>query len=150
MKTLVAFLAFAMFRVAVAAPAPTPADKMLEQYFRIHKSLAADSTAGVPEAAANLAKISNEAAAKDPKAKVQLVAISQAAVRLKTTDLKTARNEFGELSNRVIAYVKIAPVAKKPLQFYCSMVKKNWLQPDKSVRNPYYGSSMLTCGELVK
>jgi hypothetical protein len=30
------------------------------------------------------------------------------------------------------------------------MVKKNWLQPDKSVRNPYYGSSMLTCGELVK
>jgi hypothetical protein len=30
------------------------------------------------------------------------------------------------------------------------MVKKNWLQADKEIRNPYYGSSMLKCGELVQ
>jgi hypothetical protein len=30
------------------------------------------------------------------------------------------------------------------------MVKKNWLQPDKETRNPYFGSSMLKCGELIQ
>ena len=30
------------------------------------------------------------------------------------------------------------------------MVKKHWLQTDKEIRNPYYGSSMLTCGTFKK
>ncbi len=28
------------------------------------------------------------------------------------------------------------------------MVKRSWLQRGERVRNPYYGASMLTCGEL--
>jgi Cu(I)/Ag(I) efflux system membrane fusion protein len=33
---------------------------------------------------------------------------------------------------------------------YCAMAKANWLQTDKTVKNPYYGESMLKCGEIRK
>lgn len=33
---------------------------------------------------------------------------------------------------------------------YCPMVKKSWLQKDGSIRNPYYGPAMPTCGEFKK
>jgi hypothetical protein len=33
---------------------------------------------------------------------------------------------------------------------YCPMVRKSWLQKDGTISNPYYGSSMQTCGEFKK
>jgi Cu(I)/Ag(I) efflux system membrane fusion protein len=38
-------------------------------------------------------------------------------------------------------------------QFHCPMARDNqgadWLQKDSLLANPYYGSAMLKCGELV-
>lgn len=31
---------------------------------------------------------------------------------------------------------------------YCPMVDKEWLQTTAELRNPFYGSMMLTCGEF--
>jgi hypothetical protein len=133
----------------VAAQAPTFVDQLFEQYSLMHKSLASDSTAGVAQAAAKFAQLSRRALEKESKAKPQLVALSDAASRLRTSDLKTTRQEFGELSKHLTAYLQAAGVEKRPYQFYCSMVNRGWLQPDKNIRNPYYGSSMLECGELI-
>ena len=33
---------------------------------------------------------------------------------------------------------------------YCPMVKASWLQKGDTIRNPYYGSAMLECGEFRK
>ena len=33
---------------------------------------------------------------------------------------------------------------------YCPMKKAHWLSLEKEIKNPYYGSSMLTCGEVVE
>jgi hypothetical protein len=30
------------------------------------------------------------------------------------------------------------------------MVKKSWLQKEPDIRNPYYGTAMLTCGSFTK
>ena len=30
------------------------------------------------------------------------------------------------------------------------MANKPWLQKDKDIKNPYYGSAMLTCGMIKK
>jgi hypothetical protein len=30
------------------------------------------------------------------------------------------------------------------------MVQKSWLQKGQTIANPYYGKSMLTCGEIRK
>ncbi|WP_027376611.1 DUF3347 domain-containing protein [Kaistella palustris] len=32
---------------------------------------------------------------------------------------------------------------------YCPMAKAQWLSTEKAVKNPYYGSSMLTCGSVT-
>ena len=44
--------------------------------------------------------------------------------------------------------------AKEAYQhFYCPMVPEgggDWLQPDLKLVNPYFGSQMLRCGELVE
>ena len=137
--------------LAFAFPASTAAGQLLEKYFVIHKSLASDSTDGVAASAAEIAKISLQAAAKDARSRSELTALSGAAAKLNSADLKSARNGFGELSERMITYLKSSGVkTNPPYQFYCSMVKKNWLQSDREVRNPYYGSEMPKCGELVQ
>jgi len=149
MKTILVFPLLLFVGSALAGSSSPATGQLLGEYFLIHKSLAADSTNGVSQSAAAIQKISREAAQKESGAQAQLTALSQSAAKLNTADLKTARQGFGELSDSLIAYLKTAGKKNPPYQFYCPMVKKNWLQPDKQVRNPYYGSSMLTCGELV-
>lgn len=33
---------------------------------------------------------------------------------------------------------------------YCPMKKASWLSNEKDIKNPYYGSSMLTCGKVTE
>ncbi len=152
MKTALAiFLAVSAFGYVVAAPPAASVEQLLDQYFIIQKSLASDSTDGVAAAATQLAQISRRAAGVEPQARPQLLALAEAATKLRAADLKSARSGFGELSDKLIPYLQATGAKRNPpYQFYCSMVKKSWLQPDKETRNPYFGSSMLKCGELVQ
>jgi len=152
MKTaLCFFLLVSTFGYVLAGPPAPSTEQLLKQYFVIQRSLASDSTSGVAAAAARLAKIGRQAAGVEPQARTQLLAIADVAAKLQVKDLKSARNGFGELSSGLIAYLQATQAKRNPpYQFYCPMVKKNWLQADREIRNPYYGSSMLKCGELVQ
>lgn len=149
--TIAGLFLLATMGLAVAGPQPGLSEQLLGKYYGIQKSLAADSIAGVSASAAQIADISRRAAAKESRTKTQLMALANAAAKLRATDLKSARNGFGDLSDSLIAYLQAAQSkGNPPFQFYCSMVKKSWLQSDMETRNPYYGSSMLKCGELVQ
>ena len=39
-----------------------------------------------------------------------------------------------------------APVYKA----YCPMKKAYWLSAEKEIKNPYYGSAMLSCGSVME
>jgi hypothetical protein len=148
---LMMIAAVSMVGLAISGTPAAGTDQLLEQYFLIHKNLASDSINGVAASAAEIVKMGRQAAGTETKAKAQLLALSDTAAKLNAADLKSARNGFGDLSDRLIAYLKASGAkTNPPYQFYCSMVKKNWLQPDKATRNPYYGKSMPTCGELVQ
>ncbi len=148
---LIAILAISVVSLAAAGTPAAGTDPLLDQYYSIHKSLAADSVNGVAASAAAIAKFSRQAAGTETQAKTQLLALSDTAAKFNAADLKSARNAFGDLSEKLIAYLKASgSKTNPPYQFHCSMVKKNWLQPDKITRNPYYGSSMPKCGELVQ
>lgn len=149
--TMAGLFLLATMGLAVAGPQPGLSEQLLGKYYGIQKSLAADTTAGVSASAAQIADISRRAAATKPQAKTQLTALANAAAKLRATDLKSARNGFGDLSDSLIAYLQATQSGgNPPFQFYCPMVKKSWLQSDREIRNPYYGSSMLKCGELVQ
>jgi len=66
-------------------------------------------------------------------------------------DLKSQREHFAGLSTDMIALAKASKLSTEPVyQMYCPMKKSNWLSSEKTVKNPYYGSSMLTCGKVVE
>ena len=134
----------------LAVPPSAAVERLLGQYFIIQKSLALDSMQGVSTSVAEIAKISRQAGQAEPQAKTQLIAIADAAAKFNSVDLKSARGGFGDLSDTMIAYLKASGAkTNPPYQVYCPMVKKNWLQPDKAIHNPYYGKEMPTCGQLV-
>jgi Cu(I)/Ag(I) efflux system membrane fusion protein len=72
----------------------------------------------------------------------------------KAGDIKALRAEFAPLSDALIAAVKQFGADRALYVIHCPMAFNNrgadWLQQEKEVRNPYFGSAMLTCGETTE
>jgi len=142
----ITLLALLSMIAASQAQDHTALNKVLEQYVKIQAALAADSLEGIPEAAAAIAAASKENAGALPEATV-----SQAEAVAKATDIKAARTAFKPLSTTLIAAAN-AQKSKigRYFEAFCPMADAAWIQADKKVANPYYGTSMLTCGEIRK
>lgn len=152
--------------VATMGLLPTPAqasttafDKgmqsILKDYLKVQKSLAADSTTGVQSAAASIAAqaakldastVTGEHAThyKSVPGKLRLAAGNLA----KAKNIEAARKVMKELSKPMAMWGTMSKPAGVDVVF-CPMAKASWLQPAGDVKNPYHGSSMLSCGELV-
>ena len=64
-------------------------------------------------------------------------------------DLKEQRVSFAPFSENMIALAKTVKLSAEPVyQQYCPMKKASWLSSQQAIKNPYYGSSMLTCGSV--
>jgi hypothetical protein len=118
---------------------------LVTSYLEIHAQLAADKIDQVDAPARAMASTAAEmGAAGEPIVKAAN-ALAAAA------DVNAARDAFGALSDAVIAAGNAEgwkDVGEVKLA-YCPMAKRSWLQKDAAqVRNPYYGSQMLTCGEF--
>ncbi len=66
-------------------------------------------------------------------------------------DIKAARKDFAAFSTAVTDAVRAGSIVTVPglRAFECSMAKARWLQRDAGTKNPFYGESMLTCGEEI-
>ncbi|MDQ6529751.1 DUF3347 domain-containing protein [Flavobacterium sp. LHD-85] len=67
-----------------------------------------------------------------------------------TTDLKKQRETFKSLSKSTYDLIKVSSPSEPIYKQYCPMADADWLSKEKAVKNPYYGSSMLTCGNVVE
>ncbi|WP_264553574.1 DUF3347 domain-containing protein [Flavobacterium sp. N2038] len=67
-----------------------------------------------------------------------------------TTDLKKQRDSFKSLSKSTYDLIKVSSPEQPIYKQYCPMADADWLSKEKAVKNPYYGSSMLTCGNVVE
>jgi len=68
-------------------------------------------------------------------------------------DIEVQRTLFADLSNDFIARVKSSGLTSGEIYVeYCPMALNDkgafWLSNQKDIKNPYYGESMLTCGEV--
>jgi hypothetical protein len=115
-------------------------------YLEIHAQLATDKIDAIKAPATALATQAaglGEAGAAMAKA---------ARTVADAPDLKAARDAFGVLSDAVVSAAKAEgwkDFGEVKLAF-CPMAKRSWLQKDEKIRNPYYGSTMLECGEFKK
>lgn len=68
-----------------------------------------------------------------------------------TKDLNMQREHFANLSNNMATLAKAVKLTADPIyKQYCPMKKTNWLSNEKAIKNPYYGKTMLTCGNIAE
>lgn len=67
-----------------------------------------------------------------------------------TQDIEKQRNLFDSLSKNVYELIKVSKPTEAIYYQYCPMKKMNWLSKENTVKNPYYGSQMLSCGKTVE
>ncbi len=135
---------------------------LLPPYYGAQKALARDSVDGLADmreqlqekipSAAKQAQHLPEAHRKHFKMALSKLEKSLAAWKLK--NIENARKGFQNVSKEMISllqdFYQGQSGADTAYKFYCSMVPAYWLQSGKEAKNPYYGSSMLGCGELLK
>ncbi|MBS1662695.1 MAG: DUF3347 domain-containing protein [Bacteroidetes bacterium] len=67
-----------------------------------------------------------------------------------STDIGHQREHFADLSKEMSVLAKGARLGSEPIyEEYCPMKKASWLSGEQAIKNPYYGSSMLTCGKVT-
>ena len=118
------------------------ADAIIGHYFATQEALAADDLDATKVAAKALS-----AALEDSSCGEATKAIVKAA------DIDAARVAFKILSDAVIPLVEAEGVNSSQANLvHCSMAFEfsgaSWLQKDKSVANPYFGSQMFACGSV--
>lgn len=132
--------------VAIPVRAADTLSAVLDPYFRIQSQLAEDSHATTKADAEAVAKAAETlGAAGQP-----IVAAANSLAAAST--LEAARDAFGKLSGAVIAYADSTKtsVGDHVSKVYCPMVKKRWLQKGETVKNPYFGKEMQSCGTIEK
>lgn len=72
----------------------------------------------------------------------------------KSQDIKKQRQLFSTLSENMYTLAKAADLPQPIYYNNCPMFNDgkgaNWLSDEKTIKNPYYGSQMLTCGKNIE
>ena len=120
--------------LASSMPAADPADfeTQLTEYVQVQAALASDNFDEARTQLEEFARITDSA--------TQTLAVKA----LEAADIATLRADFKPLSESLVARELPQGFARA----YCPMYDNgsSWIQRDGPVRNPYYGSAMLTCG----
>jgi len=67
-----------------------------------------------------------------------------------TKDIGKQREIFKALSKNMHEIISFYSATETFYYQYCPMQDANWLSKDKTIKNPYYGSQMLSCGSTVE
>jgi len=132
---------------------------LFTSYFNIQRSLASDEPPDAKDAETLHDRAGRLVADEEfTKEVTQLLKeIETASEHLHHLDIEDGRlKAFRPISHAVVrlaALVRPEPATQTYAHMFCPMVKGgggDWLQPNADLRNPYWGSRMLTCGEVVR
>ena len=130
---------------------------LLASYYDIKDALVKSNTAEAATHAAVFLKAVNSVDMKSlPVAEIATFVAAQEKLALdsrrmsESKDIAFQRGKFANFSNDFYKLAKAIKVTDKPIYYaYCPMKKSNWLSSEPGIKNPYYGSSMLTCGQVI-
>lgn len=131
---------------------------ILNDYFNLKDALVADDNAKAKELGAILATslgkldISKYTDAQQSDLKDIVEDAVEHAEHISESDIAHQREHFKILSKDVTDMVAITGTENTLYQQFCPMYDEGsaWLSMSKDVKNPYYGSKMLTCGKVQK
>jgi len=67
-----------------------------------------------------------------------------------TQNIESQRASFKSLSKNVYEIIKLSKTSETIYYQYCPMQDANWLSKEETIKNPYYGSQMLSCGKTIE
>ncbi|MFD0863959.1 DUF3347 domain-containing protein [Sungkyunkwania multivorans] len=134
------------------------AEAILSDYFNLKDALVNDDNARAKDLGNTLAQSlkSFDASSYSESEKSDLKEIiedaTEHAEHIGESDIKHQREHFKTLSKDVTDMVAITGTDKKLYEQFCPMYDGGtvWLSMSEDIKNPYYGSKMLTCGKVQK
>ena len=125
--------------------------QLLSSYYNIKNALVTGDASSAASNADLFLKIANTIDFKViSEGNVQIL-LKDAGKISSTKDLEKQREHFADLSSNMATVAKSLKLDNQPIYLqYCPMKNAAWLSSEKQIRNPYYGSGMLTCGEVTE
>lgn len=125
--------------------------KLLSQYYRIKDALVSGNNSNASASAEQFIKTLNSIDYKVVSEGNINALLKDATTISESKDIKKQRDQFANLSNNMAVLAKAVKLSSEPIyKVYCPMKKANWLSSSKEIKNPYYGSSMLSCGQITE
>jgi DNA-binding transcriptional regulator WhiA len=139
---------FSIISVAAQKSDPT-ISKLYSQYIQIKDALASDNADKTSQAAINFIKTAGTIDAKLlSEGNINALRKDASAIS-ESRNIQKQRQYFYNLSDNMIAITKKFKLSDKIVFVqYCPMAEGSWLSNEKKIVNPYYGSSMLSCGSV--
>ena len=125
--------------------------QLLTQYYNIKDALVAGNVNTASTSADQFIKVANSIDYKLISEGNINTLLKDATSISESKDIKNQREFFANFSNNMITLAKSVKLTAEPVyQAYCPMKKANWLSNEKTIKNPYYGNAMLSCGKVVE
>jgi hypothetical protein len=136
-------------------------DAVYENYFSLKDALVKTDGTTASASAKELLTSINKVKMEELKMDVHMVWMKvldnlkkDAAAISESTDVKKQRDSFSTLSTSIYALIKVSKLDETVYYQFCPMANDgkgaNWLSKENAVKNPYYGSIMLSCGKVVE
>jgi hypothetical protein len=125
---------------------PSP---LLTSYYNLKDALVSSNATAAAASSAAFVKALNDIDKETVNDESRNALLTDANAISLSKDLKLQREKFATLSTNMFALAKTVKLSADPVyQQYCPMKKASWLSDNKAIKNPYYGSAMLTCGSV--
>ena len=129
----------------------TNPSELLRAYLDIKNALVASDPSAASIKAGQFVKTLNGIDSKVVNEGTRNAMLKHAGQMSVSKDLRVQRENFATLSANMYILAKSVKLSGEPVFYvYCPMKKAYWLSSDASIKNPYYGSAMLTCGQVTE
>ena len=122
---------------------------LYKNYISLKNALATDSSAKASISATDFLKTVSVINSKIIAEGNLAIMKNSAKVIANSDNIKVQRKNFENISNQMIALAKLFKLTDNSVYIqYCPMADAGWLSNESKIINPYYGSSMLSCGKV--
>lgn len=123
--------------------------KLYQNYIAIKAALASDDAGKAAKSASEFVQTASAVKSNTIPVKTLTALKNEASGIAKTGNISAQREIFHHLSDDMYALSRQFSFSEKPVYLqYCPMAEASWLSNEEKIINPYYGSSMLTCGTV--
>lgn len=127
------------------------ASQLLSLYYNIKDALVSGNANTAALNAKAFVKTTNSISDRTITEATRNALLKDAGIISSAKDIKKQREVFANLSTNMYALAKSLKITTDPIYYaYCPMKKAYWLSNDKAIKNPYFGSAMLTCGKVAE